>query len=202
MLCQFLLYNKMNQLQVYIYLLFFRFPSYTGHHREFSRVSCATQQVLIRDVLLITIECSTPLGTEILPGHSQQYECRQSQLPSALPHCLRNGMCTPDPHPSTCHTHAFVSDGGWQQKLGRGVDRKGSDLGKQLEANHAWSELLLFQCSKIRAMLHFPIGICLQNKFKSKMIQNFKTAITEYKTPSAEPPSKQRPHVTTQVTLQ
>ena len=110
-------------------------------------VSCATQQVLIKDVLLITIEFSTPLGTEILPGHSQQQECRQSQLPSALLHHLRNGMCTPDPHPSTYHTRAFVSDGGWQQKLGRGVDRKGSDLERQLEANHAWAESLLIQCS-------------------------------------------------------
>ena len=202
MLCQFLLYSKMNQLQVYIYLLFFRFPSYTGNHRVFSRVSCATQQVLIRDVLLITIKRSTPLGTEILPGHSQQYECRQSQLPSPLPHRLRNGMCTPDPHPSTCHTRAFVSDGRWQQKLGRRVDRKGSDLGRQLEANHAWVESLLIQCSKIRAMLHFPIGICLQNKFKTKMIKNFNTVITEYKTLSAEPPSKQGSHVAAQVTLQ
>ena len=32
MLCQFLLYSKMNQLYIYIYPLFFGFPSLLGHH--------------------------------------------------------------------------------------------------------------------------------------------------------------------------
>ena len=47
MLCQFLLYSKVNQLYVYIYPPFFGFPSHLGHHRALSRVPCATQQVLI-----------------------------------------------------------------------------------------------------------------------------------------------------------
>ena len=39
----FLLYSKVNWLHVYIYTLFFGFPSHLGHHRELSRVPCATQ---------------------------------------------------------------------------------------------------------------------------------------------------------------
>ena len=47
MLCQFLLYCKVNQLYIYIYPLFFGFPSHLDHHRALNRVPCATQQVLI-----------------------------------------------------------------------------------------------------------------------------------------------------------
>ena len=46
MLCQFLLYSKMNQLYIYIYPLFFRFFFHIGHYRVLSRVPCAIQQVL------------------------------------------------------------------------------------------------------------------------------------------------------------
>ena len=42
MLCEFLLYNKVNQLDIYIYIPnFFLFPSLLGHHRALSRVPCA-----------------------------------------------------------------------------------------------------------------------------------------------------------------
>ena len=47
MLCQFLLYSRVNQLYVYLYPLFFGFPSHLGHHRSLSRVPCAIQQALI-----------------------------------------------------------------------------------------------------------------------------------------------------------
>ena len=56
MLCQFLLYSKVNQLYVYIYPLFFGFPSHLGHHRVLSGVSCAIQQVLI-SYLFYTQQC-------------------------------------------------------------------------------------------------------------------------------------------------
>ena len=46
MLCQFLLYSKVNQLYIYTYPLFFGFPSHLGHHRTLRRVPCAIQQVL------------------------------------------------------------------------------------------------------------------------------------------------------------
>ena len=46
-LCQFILYSKVNQLCVYIYPLFFGFPSHLGYHRALSRVPCVIQQVLI-----------------------------------------------------------------------------------------------------------------------------------------------------------
>ena len=41
MVCMFLLYSKVNQLYVSIYLPFFGFPSHSGHHRALSRVPCA-----------------------------------------------------------------------------------------------------------------------------------------------------------------
>ena len=44
MLCQLLLYDKVNQLSVYIYPLFFGFPSHSGHHRALRRVPWATQR--------------------------------------------------------------------------------------------------------------------------------------------------------------
>ena len=56
MLCQFLLCSKVNQLYIYIYAVFFRFPSQLGHHTPLSRVSCAMQQVLI-SYLFYTQQC-------------------------------------------------------------------------------------------------------------------------------------------------
>ena len=47
MLCYFQVYTKVNQLNIYIYPLFFRFFSHIGHYRVLSRVPCAIQQVLI-----------------------------------------------------------------------------------------------------------------------------------------------------------
>ena len=55
-LCQFLLYSKVNQLYIYIYSLFFGFPSYLGHHRALSRVPCAIKLVLI-SYLFYTQQC-------------------------------------------------------------------------------------------------------------------------------------------------
>ena len=46
MLYQFLLYSKLNQFYVYIYALFFRFPSHLGHHRSLSRVLYGIQLVI------------------------------------------------------------------------------------------------------------------------------------------------------------
>ena len=47
MLCQFQVYNKVNQLYIYIYPLFFRFFSHIGHYTVLSRVPCAIHQVLV-----------------------------------------------------------------------------------------------------------------------------------------------------------
>ena len=41
LLCQFLLYNKVNQPYIYVYPLFFGFPSHLGHHKAPSRHPCA-----------------------------------------------------------------------------------------------------------------------------------------------------------------
>ena len=38
-----MLYNKVNQLYIYIYLFFFRLFSYIGHYRVLRRVPCAIQ---------------------------------------------------------------------------------------------------------------------------------------------------------------
>ena len=49
----------MNQLYVYIYPLFFGFPSHLGHHRALSRVPRAIQQVL-GQLLHWCLLCSPP----------------------------------------------------------------------------------------------------------------------------------------------
>ena len=46
MLCQFLLYNKVNQVCIYKHPLFFRFCSHIGQYRVLRRVPRAIQQVL------------------------------------------------------------------------------------------------------------------------------------------------------------
>ena len=46
MLCQFLQYNNVIQLHIYIYLLFFRFYSHIGHYRVLNRIPCAIEEVL------------------------------------------------------------------------------------------------------------------------------------------------------------
>ena len=45
------MYSKVNELYIYIYLLFFRFFSRMDHYRVLSRVPCAKLQVLISYLL-------------------------------------------------------------------------------------------------------------------------------------------------------
>ena len=68
MLCQFLLYNKVNQLYVYIYPLFFGFPSHLGHHRALSRVPCAIQFSLVINFIhsINSVYMSIPFSQFIL----------------------------------------------------------------------------------------------------------------------------------------
>ena len=56
MVCQFLLYSKVNQLYVYIYPLFVGFPSHLGQHRALNRVPCAIKQGLT-SYLFYTQQC-------------------------------------------------------------------------------------------------------------------------------------------------
>ena len=46
-MCSFILNNKVSQLDVYTYLVFFWIPSCSGHHRASCGVPCADQRVLI-----------------------------------------------------------------------------------------------------------------------------------------------------------
>ena len=62
-LCQFLLYSKANQLYVYIYPLFFGFPSHLGHHRALSSSLCYTvgsHQLSILYIVSIVYICQSP----------------------------------------------------------------------------------------------------------------------------------------------
>ena len=71
----FLLYRKVKQLYIYIYLLFRGFPSYLGHHRALSRVLCATQQVLL---VIISYEFSLIISYFIRSsyiGHASLKAC-------------------------------------------------------------------------------------------------------------------------------
>ena len=72
----FLLYNKVDQLYICIYSLFWGFPSHLGHHRALSRVSCypvCSHQLSILCIVSIVYICQSqsvnsshppfPLGT-------------------------------------------------------------------------------------------------------------------------------------------
>ena len=53
MLCQFLLYSKVNQPCIYTYPLYFGFPSHLGEHRALSTVTRAVQSVIISYLFVI-----------------------------------------------------------------------------------------------------------------------------------------------------
>ena len=72
---QFLLYSKVNQLYVFIYPLFFGFPSHLGHHRALSRVPCTTQSVL------------TPVLYTVV------YICKSQSIPPPPPHSPLESVC-------------------------------------------------------------------------------------------------------------
>ena len=64
MLYQLLLFGKVNCLYIYIYPLFFRFFSHTGHYRVLSRIPCVIQQVLA--VYLFYIQCCVCVNPHLL----------------------------------------------------------------------------------------------------------------------------------------
>ena len=74
MVCMFLLYSKVNQLYVYIYLPFFGFPSHSGHHRALSRIPCAIKQIPISFVFYTQYQWYIdviPISLFILPSLSR-----------------------------------------------------------------------------------------------------------------------------------
>ena len=95
MLCWFLLYCKVNQPHVYIYPLFFGFPSYLGHHRAPSRVFWAVQFALISYLFYSSVQFSRSVMSDSLRPHEPQH---------ARPPC-------PSPTPESTHTHVhWVGD--------------------------------------------------------------------------------------------
>ena len=52
MSCYFLLYGRVSEPYVYIYLLFFGFPSHVGYHRAPSRVPCAVEEALVSSLFI------------------------------------------------------------------------------------------------------------------------------------------------------
>ena len=68
MLC----YSKVDQLFVYIYPLFFGFPSRLGLHRALSRVPCALQEVLISYLFYESGSVSCSVGSDSLQPHGLQ----------------------------------------------------------------------------------------------------------------------------------
>ena len=75
MLCQFLLYSKVNQLYIHVYPLFFRFPSHLGHQRALSSVPYATQQALISYLFYIS-----SIYTREGNGTLLQYSCLENPM--------------------------------------------------------------------------------------------------------------------------
>ena len=103
MLCQFLLYSEVNQLYVYIYPLFFVFPSHIGHQRTLSRVPYAIQQVLI-SYLFYTYYCIHVNPN--LPIHPTP--CFPSWCPYFCSLCLCLYFCL---------ANRFISWSTWEQYL-------------------------------------------------------------------------------------
>ena len=64
-LCQFLLYSKVDQQHTYIYPLFCRFFSHLGHHKALSRVPCAMQlsfhQLPILNTVVVYVNSNLPV---------------------------------------------------------------------------------------------------------------------------------------------
>ena len=66
-MCQLLLYSKVNQLYIYVYPLHFGLPSSLGHHRTVNRVPCAIQSILssylfyVCEYMLVVKLCPTLL---------------------------------------------------------------------------------------------------------------------------------------------
>ena len=69
----------MNQPHIYMYPLFFGFPSHLGHHRALSRVPCALQSVL-RVICFIYRRAWQPTPV-FLPGESHGQRSLESYSP-------------------------------------------------------------------------------------------------------------------------
>ena len=71
MLCQFLMYRKMNQPKVNIYFLCFGFASQSGHHSASSRVSCVVYRrfslVSCFIYSIYSVQVSTPISQFLPP---------------------------------------------------------------------------------------------------------------------------------------
>ena len=67
MLCYFLLYSKRNHSYVYIYPLFFIFPSHLGHHRTLSSILCKhiLQSVAASPMGLLKLKLQKLISQEI-----------------------------------------------------------------------------------------------------------------------------------------
>ena len=81
MLCEFLLYSKVNQLCIYIYPLFLRFLPHIGFYRVLSKVPCSIQQVLISSLFYVRMdkEDVVLLYSEILLSHKRAKYCHLRQ---------------------------------------------------------------------------------------------------------------------------
>lgn len=72
--CQFLPYGKVNQLYVYIFALFFGFPSQISHHKALNRVPCPVQwvQIIVSFIhILFSFPFSISPSTVIAASHGR-----------------------------------------------------------------------------------------------------------------------------------
>ena len=108
MLCQFLIYSRVNQLYVYIYPLFYGFPSHLGHHRALSRVPCAIQFSLIIYFIhnINSVYMSISISQFIPPP-----PCFPPQYPYVCSLCLCLYFCFVNKIIYTIfsHTYAFIT---------------------------------------------------------------------------------------------
>ena len=109
MLCQFLLYNKVNQQYVYVHLSFIGFLPHLGHRTALSRGLCAMQYVLI-SYLFYTQQCIYGEGN----GTPLQYSCLENPMDGGAWQAVVHGVAKSQARLSdvtfTFHFHALEKE--------------------------------------------------------------------------------------------
>ena len=108
MLYQFSVYNKVTQLHIYIYPLFFRFFSHLGCYKVLGRISCAIQQIFVGYLFQVKQYVRVQVCTSQTPSLSLTLTLPCGNVEIILQVCgsdsvLLNRQTRPHPHSSPLH---------------------------------------------------------------------------------------------------
>ena len=105
MLCQFLLYSKVNQLYVYIYPLLLESPSHLGHQQALSSFMCYTLGSHQESILCVCPTVCDPMACS--PQAPLSMEFSRQEYQSGLPFPSPGGLPNPGTEPMS---PAFQAD--------------------------------------------------------------------------------------------